>query len=68
MINVNGQLWSILLLGFVLHSVPQQYFDKTVRAFSSLRPLAQATLLFFSALLIKTLAVSEAVPFIYFQF
>ena len=67
-INVNSQLWAVLVIGYVLHSCPASLFTRVVNDFTRLSPIIQASVLFVSALVIKTLAVSEAVPFIYFQF
>ena len=66
--NINGHLWIVLLGGFAAHSVPKVQFEKVVERFSALPSPAQASLLFVFALTLKQLAVSQAVPFIYFQF
>ena len=68
LVNINFHLAVILLLGFILHACPQWLFNKTVINFTHLKPFPQAIVLFMSALVIRQLAVSEAVPFIYFQF
>ena len=67
-ININLHLALVLIGGGILHSCPQSIFIKTVEKFTQLEPLAQATVLFISVLVIRQLAVSEVVPFIYFQF
>ena len=68
LVNINIHLAGILLLGFVLHACPQNLFNQIVSQFTKLKPFPQACVLFVSALVIRQLAVSEAVPFIYFQF
>ena len=66
--SITLSLWGILALGFILHFIPKSIFDITLKRFSHLPPLAQAGSLFAFALILKQIAVSEVVPFIYFQF
>ena len=68
LVNINTHLALVLIGGFLLHSCSQNFFQKTIERFTALTPLPQALTLFVSALIIRQLAVSEAVPFIYFQF
>ena len=66
--SITLSLWGILALGFILHFIPKSIFDITLKRFSAFPPLTQAGCLFLFALLLKQIAVSEVVPFIYFQF
>ena len=68
LLQINGALWGILLLGFILHFCPLRIFEKTIKSFIMLPPIGQAIALFLFAIILKQLAVSEVVPFIYFQF
>ena len=67
-ININVHLWLVLFFGFLAHSCPRRLFDQTIERFTQLSTHAQATLLLGIALVLRQLAVAEAVPFIYFQF
>jgi D-alanyl-lipoteichoic acid acyltransferase DltB (MBOAT superfamily) len=67
-LNINAHLWWVLILGFLAHSCPRRIFDQTIDRFSHLSSHAQAALLLGIALILRQLAVAEAVPFIYFQF
>lgn len=66
--QINSHLWLVLIGGMIAHSVSKSQFEKVILRFARLPSFAQATLLFGFALLLRQLAVSEVVPFIYFQF
>jgi len=68
MLNIHSSVAWTLALGFTLHFVPRRVFELTLSSFIKLPAPMQALTLFAFALVLKRLAVTEVVPFIYFQF
>ena len=68
LLNLHSAVAWTLALGFGLHFIPHRVFKRTLDGFSRLPAPAQALVLFSFGLLLKQLAVTEVVPFIYFQF
>jgi len=68
LLNLHASVAWTLLAGFALHFCRRAWFDRALALFTRLPSVAQAAALFAFALLLKRLAVSEVVPFIYFQF
>jgi hypothetical protein len=67
-VNVNQNLSIALSTAFILHFFPRNIFLKSVETFSKMPAFIQAFMLFLFAILLKQVAVSDLVPFIYFQF
>jgi alginate O-acetyltransferase complex protein AlgI len=67
-VNVNQNLSIALSTAFILHFFPRKIFLKSVETFSKMPAFIQAFMLFLFAILLKQVAVSDLVPFIYFQF
>lgn len=68
LLNLHASVAWTLLAGFALHFCRRAWFERALALFTRLPSPAQALALFAFALLLKRLAVSEVVPFIYFQF
>ena len=68
LLNIHESVAWTLVAGFALHFTPHKLFQSALNTFIRLPAPAQAVALFGFALLLKRLAVSEVVPFIYFQF
>lgn len=66
--NLHPWVLVVLALGLVSHFTPEQLFDRIRSTFTRIPFWAQALLLFAVAFLLREVATSQAVPFVYFQF
>lgn len=66
--NLSSQLLALLAVGAVAHAVPFSAEHTLTDAFARLPALARAALLVIITIVVKQLASTEVVPFIYFQF
>ncbi|MBI2391421.1 MAG: MBOAT family protein [Deltaproteobacteria bacterium] len=66
--NLSRGVVLILALGFVTHLLPDGWYERARRGFVSLPAPAQGALMFLVALVVKTVASTQVVPFVYFQF
>jgi len=58
----------VMALGFVTHFIPAGAYRRIRAGFVGLPAPAQGALLFLAALVLKKVAQSQMVPFVYFQF
>lgn len=66
--NLSRTVVLVMALGFVTHLLPEDWFTRLRRAFVALPAPAQGGLLFLVALVLKKVATTQVVPFVYFQF
>lgn len=66
--QIDGHVWAILSLGFVLHYVPRSQLEWTRARFVDLPIIGQALVLAIVGAILAVFATHEAVPYIYFQF
>lgn len=66
--NLSRGVVLVIALGFVTHLLPDDLYQRARRLFASLPAPAQGGVLFLVALLLKKVASSQVVPFVYFQF
>jgi alginate O-acetyltransferase complex protein AlgI len=66
--NLTRPVLLVLALGFVVHFIPANLFRRIRAAFVSMPAPAQGIALFVVALVLKRVASSQVVPFVYFQF
>jgi hypothetical protein len=66
--NLSRGVVLVIALGFVTHLVPDRAFDRARRWFVTLPAPAQGALMFLVALVLKRVASTQVVPFVYFQF
>lgn len=66
--NLSRGVVLVIALGFAAHLLPDDLYQRARRTFTSLPAAAQGFLLFAVALVIKKVASSQVVPFVYFQF
>ena len=66
--NLPGSVILVLALGLLSHFTPERWYQKAQRVFIEAPVPAQAAWLGCIALILKEMATSDAVPFVYFQF
>ncbi len=66
--NLSRGVVGIVALGFATHLVPDRAYERARRWFVELPAPAQGALMFAVALLLKKVASTQVVPFVYFQF
>ncbi len=66
--NLSRGVVLVIALGFAAHLVPDDLYDRVRRRFAALPAPAQGALLFAVALVLKRVASTQVVPFVYFQF
>ncbi|MGZ3449694.1 MAG: MBOAT family O-acyltransferase [Polyangiales bacterium] len=66
--NLSRTVVAVIALGFVTHLIPDDWFVRLRRGFVALPAPVQGGLLFAVALVIKKVASTQVVPFVYFQF
>lgn len=66
--NLSRGVVMVIALGFVTHLVPDRAYDRARRWFVALPAPAQGALLFAIAIVLKKVASTQVVPFVYFQF
>jgi D-alanyl-lipoteichoic acid acyltransferase DltB (MBOAT superfamily) len=66
--NLDSRVLAVLALGLVLHVLPARIEGALRQRFGSLPAMAQGVVLFCLLLVVRRMASSEAVPFVYFQF
>jgi NAD(P)-dependent dehydrogenase (short-subunit alcohol dehydrogenase family) len=66
--NLSRGVMVVILLGFVTHLLPKKLHDRMRETFIALPAPAQGGLLFGVALVIREVATTQVVPFVYFQF
>jgi D-alanyl-lipoteichoic acid acyltransferase DltB (MBOAT superfamily) len=66
--NLSRGVVAVIVLGFVTHLLPDDWFARLRRGFVALPAPVQGGLLFLVALVIKKVASTQVVPFVYFQF
>jgi D-alanyl-lipoteichoic acid acyltransferase DltB (MBOAT superfamily) len=66
--NLSRTVVAVIALGFVTHLLPDDWFTRLRRGFVALPAPVQGGLLFLVALVIKKVASTQVVPFVYFQF
>jgi D-alanyl-lipoteichoic acid acyltransferase DltB (MBOAT superfamily) len=66
--NLSRGILLVLLLGLVTHLLPDDLYQRARRWFVALPAPAQGGVLFLVALIVKKIASTQVVPFVYFQF
>jgi len=66
--NLSRGVLLVIALGFVTHLLPDDLYQRARRWFVALPAPAQGGVLFVVALIVKRIASSQVVPFVYFQF
>jgi alginate O-acetyltransferase complex protein AlgI len=66
--NLSRGVLVVILLGFVTHLLPKRLHDRMRETFIALPAPAQGGLLFVVALVLREVATTQVVPFVYFQF
>jgi D-alanyl-lipoteichoic acid acyltransferase DltB (MBOAT superfamily) len=66
--NLTRGILLVMLAGFVTHLIPDRSFTRMRETFVKLPALAQGAVLFAVALVLREVATSAVVPFVYFQF
>jgi hypothetical protein len=66
--NLSAPVLAALAVGFVTHFLPADLYRRLRVGFVALPAPAQGALLFAVAFVLKQVASSQVVPFVYFQF
>jgi hypothetical protein len=66
--NLDARIVLVLALGFLSHFVPRSLYEQAKAGFQRLPAPALAVVLFGVLVVLRAVASSEAVPFVYFQF
>jgi alginate O-acetyltransferase complex protein AlgI len=66
--NLSRGVVLVIALGLVVHLLPDDLYQRARRLFAALPAPAQGGILFAVALILKKVASSQVVPFVYFQF
>jgi len=66
--NLSRGVMIVILLGFVTHLLPKKLHDRMRETFVALPAPAQGAMLFAVALVLREVATTQVVPFVYFQF
>jgi D-alanyl-lipoteichoic acid acyltransferase DltB (MBOAT superfamily) len=66
--NLPPTLLAVFAAAIATHLLPHSWFDRMKSAFVALPAVAQAACLFLTAIVLREVASSAAVPFVYFQF
>ncbi len=66
--NLSRGVLAVIALGFVTHLLPDDLYRRARRWFVALPAPAQGGVLFVVALIVKKIASTQVVPFVYFQF
>jgi len=66
--RIDGGVWWILGISYAIHWTPKHWIDNAREGFKGLTPAAQGAALAGIAAVVATVAETDVVPFIYFQF
>jgi alginate O-acetyltransferase complex protein AlgI len=66
--NLPGKLIGMLMVGLITHMIPENIFEGWKLRFGNLPAWAQGVSLYLVAVILHEAVVSDAIPFIYFQF
>lgn len=66
--RIDSGVWWILGISYAIHWTPRAWIDNAGEMFKNLTPVAQGAALAATAAVVATVAETDVVPFIYFQF